>query len=197
MVIVVALAIVLGAMSAGCGGGNGESQGSEQSGDERNVIAAVDVAKPATIGALESIRFTEGGVEAARAALEDGVSGDELWAATWVYATSGTDPTPLTPLLEADDASVRVLAAAALLSLGEPAAFDTLVSEAASKERLKGSIPPLSVGGFADYALTRYTGGSSVPRKGGKRADAWKRWLERNRDSLTFDAESGAWKAAG
>jgi len=189
-----------------CTGGGGSSSangpgGSDSAtvGQAHQVIDATDLSDPATIAAVEKIRFTDGGVQAAREAIEAGADGDPLWAATWVYATSGTNPAPLQPLLQNGDPSIRVMAAAALVSLGEPAAFDVLVSAVATGEPLRGSFPPQSISAFATFTLSRYTGvdlgntenASAAAIK--KASDDWTAWLAQNRDDLTFDAAAKTW----
>ena len=202
IVVTVVLAASLAACTGGGdGNGSGEtaSSGGQTADHARQLIEASDLSDPATIGALEEIRFTDGGVQAAREVLEGGAEGDALWAATWVYATSGTDPAPLERLLDNADPTVRVLAAAALLSLGEPAAFDALVTAVGSDEPLRGSVPPGTVSGFATFTLTRYTGTDLGGTEGAPAADvqaaaaSWAAWLDQHRDDLAFDPSTGMW----
>ncbi len=198
--IFVAVAVA-GGLAACTGGGSGGSASNEGGGTDaaRSAIEATDISKPETIGALERIRFTNAGTQAARGVLQAGAEGDALWGATYVYATSGTDPAPLVPLLQNEDATIRVMAAAALVSLGEPAGFDALVKAVSLDEPLRGSLPPESVSGFATFTLTRYTGVDLGRTEHASAADIetvaakWTTWLEQHRDGLRFDAASGMW----
>jgi hypothetical protein len=191
---------------AACTGGDGSSSSAAVSPADatevsaaRAVLDAADVADADSLASLQGIRGTAAGTQAAREALDSGVQGDALWAATWVYGTAGTDPSPLLPLLENEDAAVRAMAGAALLSLGEPSAFDALVGLAGDGQVLRGSEPPVSLSRFATATLTRYTGidlGSTEGASAGDLAAAgatWSAWLDDHRSSLTFDPQTGTW----
>jgi hypothetical protein len=121
-------------------------------------IRAADLDSQATMEALRVARFTEAGTRAARDFLASGGEGDPLWAATWLYASAASDTVPLVPLLESRDASVRVMAAAALAALEHPGGVAALRAERENQAPLRGSEPPITVAAFAELSLERYAG---------------------------------------
>jgi hypothetical protein len=160
-------------------------------------ISAADFARPETIDAVEAVALTDAGVQAAADAIGHGAKGDALWAATWIYANGGIDPTPLLPLLTADDASARAMAAAALLARGVKEGAEPLVALAGSDEPLRGSKPPVIVGDFAAGSLARFIDGPNVA-SGASRADAaatWSAWLTQNGSAMAYDPASARWSA--
>ena len=161
----------------------------------RAVIAATKLDDPATVAAIDAIRLTEDGVAAAAAALQAGVSGDALWAATYIYATSGLDPTVLAPALASTDPSIRAIGAAAALSLGDRAAGRILVGLLTEEGNLRGSIPPVGIAAFALGSLDRYVEGPTVDA-GTPPADAaatWTTWLDAHESAMQYDPETGIW----
>jgi hypothetical protein len=150
------------------------------------VIESADPDRPDSVGALQGIRFTDAGAQAARAAIEAGATGDALWAATWVYASSGDDPAPLEPLQAAEDESIRVMAGAAVAWMGGVDGFDTLVAALGSTGYLRGSEPPLTIAAYADGSLRYLTGAAPGP-------DGWPAWLAANRAGLDYDPEERTW----
>ena len=96
-------------------------------------------------------------VDGAQLYWESGGEGDPLWAATWIYA-SAADPAPLVPLLDSRDASVRVMAAAALAALEHPGGIEVLKAERRNPAPLRGSEPPITIAAFSELSLERYTG---------------------------------------
>ena len=165
----------------------------------RALIDATDTGDQQTITALQDIRFTNAGTLAACQRLNEGAVGDALWAATWIYVSSGTEPTPLLPLLANDDPSVRVLAAAGLTSLGRLEGLDALVDLITVDAGLRGSLPPLTVPEFAAATLSRYTdaavgdAATSTTEERTAAAAGWSSWLQDNRDRLLFDGERQMW----
>jgi hypothetical protein len=168
---------------------------------DAEVKAAGAVISAAAIGsagasALDAVRFTDAGKAAAEQAIATGATGAELWAATWVYTSTASDPAPLVPLFAAPDLSTRALAAAGALSFGERAAAPVLVGLLSDGEQLAGSKPPLTIGQFAASTLTRYIDAPEI------RADAapsdlvapWTAWLAGPGAGLKFDPESGRWR---
>ena len=121
-------------------------------------IRAADLDSEAAVAALRVVRFTEAGTRAARDFLAAGGDGDPLWAATWLYASAATDTAPLVPLLNSRDASVRVMAAAALAALEHQGGIDVLKAERRNAAPLRGSEPPLTIAAFSELTLERYTG---------------------------------------
>ena len=169
----------------------------------RQKIASADLGNPDTIDKLEGVRFTPAGEQAAREVLASAsASGrDALWAATWVYASSATEPAPLRPLLENGDASIRTMAAAALVALGDRSGFGALEASLSDADQLRGSHPPISIGGFTLYTLSRYVQAADAPeppQSEQELADVqarWADWLQRHGNDLQFDAQSGTWNA--
>jgi len=161
------------------------------------VIAGAELARTETIDAVDAVRFTDAGVEAAADALAVGATGDALWAATWIYASGASDPAPLLPLLTAGDPSVRAMAASGLLARGVRDAAAPLVALVGSEEPLRGSDPPLLVGDYAAASLTRFVSGPTVAA-GAARADAaasWSAWLTENESIMIYDDDTGRWSA--
>ena len=121
-------------------------------------IRAADLDSEATLEALRVVRFTEAGTRAARDFLASGGEGDPLWAATWIYASAAADTAPLVPLLDSRDASVRVMAAAALAALEHPGGIEVLKAERRNPAPLRGSEPPITIAALSELSLERYTG---------------------------------------
>lgn len=165
----------------------------------RALIDATDVADSQSVGTLHAIRFTSAGTLAACQRLQEGAVGDALWAATWIYVSSGTEFAPLLPLAGSGDSSVRVMAAAGLTSLGRLEGLDALVGSIDVDAGLRGSHPPLTVAQFAAATLSRYTGASvadvatGTPEERTATATAWRSWLRDNRDRLSYDVEHQQW----
>jgi hypothetical protein len=166
----------------------------------RGMIEAADLANPETLNAIEGVRFTPAGEEAARAVLAAPAAGDALWAATWVYASSGTDSAVLAPLLVSGDASIRVMAAAALVAAGDRSGFAILAAALSDAGQLRGSQPLISVAGFSASTLSSYIEAAGVPAAAATEAEvaaiaaSWSTWLGANEKSLQFDRTSGTWK---
>lgn len=145
--------------------------------------------------AIEAVRSTDAGVTAAAEVIADGGTGAELWAATWVYTSGATDPAPLLPLLAVDEPNTRLLAAAGALSLGESSAAPVLVELLAADVPLAASSPPLTIGQFAAYTLTRYIDAPEIPVDAAP-ADLvapWTDWLAGPGSAMAFDPETGRW----
>ena len=165
----------------------------------RTLIEAVDLAKPETIDAADRCRFTREGAQAARAVLETGTSQNALWAAIWVYASSGADPAPLRPLLATDDPSLRVMAGASLLAFGDAAGFAAIEAALDDGGGLAGSEPPLTITEFAVGTLARYVIANDVPAGPASpdELDAvrsgWIAWLGAHGTTLAFDDADGTW----
>lgn len=165
--------------------------------EARRLLAAADLAEPETIDAVDAVRFTDEAVDAAAASIESGATGDELWAATWVYGSGGTDPAVLVPLFDADDASVRAMAAAAALALGEAGGGSALVALLDDGTELRGSDPPVTVQAYAASSLRRFVAGPDVA-PGTAPAEvsaAWQPWWTDHFAALAFDPASRRWSA--
>jgi hypothetical protein len=166
----------------------------------QQVIESTNLADSDSIDAVAGIRFTPAGEQAARVVLVSGPSGDALWAATWVYASSARDPAPLRPLLQNPDASIRAIAASALISVGDRAGFAVLGASLSESHRLTGSDPPQSIGEFALSSLARYIQSARVPAPPTGASDLqaaeakWASWLAGHADGLQFDPASRTWR---
>ena len=139
-------------------------------------------------------------VQAAGEALARGVSGPELWAATWIWVNEGFDPAPLLPLLADADASIRVMAATGLIARGRSEGFAPLIDELSNESMLVGQEPPTAAWAAAAESLVRFTGvaanGPPFDADATRRALAqqrWRTWLDDNQASLTFNSVEGQW----
>ena len=198
------VAVLLAVVATGCTGGeppsNGPVTAERQAADD--ALRSFRLDDPDARLSIERVRFTDAGVAAAADLLQSGATGDSLWAATYVYASWGEDPAPLRPLLQSDDPSIRVIAAAGLVSRGDESAFDVLVESLEHQETLAGSEPPQSIWSFAAFTLARYTGQELGPALDADESDVsaghdrWAAWLDQRRDGLVFDEGSGTWSAA-
>jgi hypothetical protein len=161
------------------------------------MLAAVDATDQETVEPLLEIQYTDEGADAAAAAIANGVTGDQLWAATWVYATSGIDPSVLVPVLSADDPSTRVLAAAGALALGEASAGPVLVDLVLDPTDLRDSEPAVTVGDFAAYTLGRFVAGPDLTAATTPDAvaGAWDQWWTEHEASLVFDPPTRMWSS--
>lgn len=162
----------------------------------RAVIRATDLSDPLTIVDLDACRSTDPGRDAAAELLTAGGTRDQTWAAVRVYSASGTDPGPLLLALASDDASVRALAAAALLALGEPAAFPALAAALDEPGPLLGANPSIAIRAFVLRTLDRYVAADAAPTPlpGQSAADAWSAWLIEQAGGATFDPTDGRWR---
>lgn len=121
-------------------------------------IRAADLDSEAALAALRAVRFAEAGTRGARDLLPSGGDGYPLWAATWLYASAATDTAPLVPPLNSRDASIRVMAAAALAALEHQGGIEVLKAERRNAAPLRGSEPPITIAAFSELTLERYTG---------------------------------------
>ena len=142
-------------------------------------------------------------IQAAGAALTTGVSGPELWAATWIWVNEGGDPLPLLPLLTNADASIRIMAATGLIARGRVEGFAPLIDELNDPSILVGQEPPTTAWAAATTSLVRFTAiadnGPPFDADASRRVVAqqrWRDWLAANQASLTFDGEKGLWHTA-
>jgi hypothetical protein len=161
----------------------------------RTVIDAANLDDPASLRALDAVRFTDAGAAAAANAIQAGAGGDALWAATLVYGTVGTDPAVLQPLLGNDDPTIRALAGATVLSLGGADAANILADLILEDGNLRGSLPPLAISEFAVSTLDRYIDGPGVPDGAAAQdlAASWKAWLAANGATMQLDPATGRW----
>jgi hypothetical protein len=166
-----------------------------------STLQATKLDDDASLAALEGIRFTPAGTEAAARLLGSGATGDVLWAATYVYASAGADPTPLRSLAGSSTASltIRTMAGAGLLAAGDVAGFGPLLLALAASEQMDGAAPAGYLWEFAADVLERYTHtgfGPGLAATDPERATIvahWQTWLDTNRDRLRFDATTHLW----
>jgi hypothetical protein len=168
--------------------------------------AVADIISGFTLGDVDAVyllvdhRGEPEVVAAAREALTVGASGDQLWAATYVWSNEGTDPEPLLELLDSDDSAVRYMAAAGLIARGRSEGFGPLIAALTDENVLRGFEPAGPVWAAAATALVRYTAISA----NGPPFDAstaqlelaqgrWESWLESNQAGLRFDAVELIW----
>lgn len=165
----------------------------------RRLIDQTDLTNQSTLQALAPCRFTSAGEQAARETLVSGASDAALWAAIWVYATSGSDPAPLRAVLANGDSSIRVMAAAALVSFGDGAGFPIIGQSLTDDAQLTGSLPPRTIASLALMTLSRYVVGVDVPQPPETAAQidgartAWGDWLKTNAGALVFNDDDGTW----
>lgn len=110
-------------------------------------------------------------------------------------AVDETHTALLRPALQDPDLALRVIAAGALIGLGEPESIPVLVEALGSDDLLPYSHPSRPVWMFADATLGAYTGMDfGVPAgaedQRGATAAAWQDWWEENGASLTWDGEA-------
>jgi hypothetical protein len=140
-------------------------------------------------------------VEAAGAALIAGVSGEQLWAAVYVWSNEGADPEPLVALLNNEEAAVRFMAATGLIARGRIEGFTTLIDSLTDESFLTGFEPPRPVWDAAATSLVRFTGiadngppfDADTPRLR-LAQERWRAWFEANQARLTFDSEELLWR---
>lgn len=166
----------------------------------RTVILQANLKDPTSRSAIERLQGTEAGTAAAAAALAEGVSGDALWAAAYVYAAGSGDPAPLRPLLQERDVWIRVLAGAGLVARGDVSGFEVLVDGLLHQDPLRGSSPPTPVWTVVTAVLVRMTGVSQFgphwdfdQRRRTLAHRRWRSWLEKNHERLWFDSSTGEW----
>ena len=194
------------ASGASIGPASGACAGDAAAEEVAAAVALIDganLAEASTISTIEGIRFTPAGALAACRRLAEGADGDALWAAAWVYATGGTDPAPLLPLLANDDATIRAIAGAGVASMGRAEGLDALAGLISVDAGLRGSDPPVTVARYAAYTLSGLVDraadavgdvSTGTPEERSAAAAAWTSWLDANRARVTFDPEQNAWK---
>lgn len=158
-----------------------------------DLIAHANSSDPSSLDAIEGqLLYTAAGGEAARAALDTGVSGDQLWAALWVYGTTGADPAPVVRYMSDSDPTISALASADDAEMGDVSGFDQLSQLLNDQEAMANAEPPESISEFVVNALASDIVAQSAPSDGGD-ASQWSDWLSTNRAQLTFDAQTGEW----
>ena len=165
-----------------------------------SVLTAARLSDADSLAALQGLRFTAAGTAAAARLLSSGVTGDTLWAATYVYASSGGDPAPLRPIASTTASpSIRAMAAAGLVGRGELEGFDPLIAALDGSDPMDGAEPAEDIWEFAADVLERYTQTGFGPTLAATEAERatiqahWKAWLDANRAHLRFDPSSELW----
>ena len=203
--VLLGLLLVAG-VTAGCSSAPATTANAARTADARTpdqVIRATTIADPASMNALSGTRFRPGAAAAAATILAGHPTGDLLWAATWVYASVGADAAVLTPLLADPDPTIRLIAASALMSLGDRSGFSVIAASLPVADPMRGSEPVISIGAFASTRLERYVTAAGVPAPPTIDADAdavvyaadWAAWLADHQGALRFDVGSGTWTA--
>lgn len=167
-------------------------------GECRRLIEAVTLIDDPTIRAADACRFTPIGAQAARDVMANAsASPDQLWAALWVYAASGSDPAPLRPLASHADSTLRAMASATLVAFGDRAGFVPLAELLADQTSLSGARPPVTVSAFAANSLSRYVAAGGAPAADAAdpaaQASAWQAWLSANAETLQYSVTEGVW----
>lgn len=184
--------------SAETAGGPGATRAAAPT-DCRRRIEAARLDSHESLDAVEACRFTEDGTMAAMEVLQAGGENDVIWAAIWVYAPFAADPAPLRPYVDRKDVSIRVLAAAGLVALGDAGGFGALAAAATDTTTLSGSHPPIKVRELVIGTFRRYVTAAGAPTTWttveeylgtGQR---WAEWISANSAELAFDDESGTW----
>lgn len=139
-------------------------------------------------------------VAAAADALAAGAAGWEKWAATLVWANQGDSVAPLLSLLTDPDPTIRVMAAAGVLSRGGVDGFAPLIDALDDAAVLAGSEPPVTIWLFAATTLVALTGesanGPPFDADTGQQTTAktrWTAWLAAHRATLRFDDVTAQW----
>ena len=204
------VAVVVAAVTIGaCGGGDGDPSGEsnptttafvEPEVSTEDAKAAIDAAAFDDAESLEQLgplAFTEEGAAAAAEVLAATPEGAAKWAAVYVYANGGDDAEVLTPYLADADPSVRVLAAAGVVTMGGRAGITVLIDLLTVNDTLTGSTPPMRVWEVAAANLLSMPAdglGPALDADDATRAvsqQAWRDWFTANGARLTFD--DGAW----
>jgi hypothetical protein len=165
----------------------------------RQKIEAADLSNDATIAEIGSVRFTAAGEQAARDVLAAGGSDDVVWAAVWVYGSAASDPAPLRPFAVSQDLSIRAMAAAVLISLGDPSGFPALEAPLTDEDQLRGSRPPVSIDVFAVSTVFNDVTAAGMPAPPSSDSDiatvgaGLAAWLQQHAADLRFDPASGSW----
>lgn len=123
-----------------------------------------------------------------------------LFAAAYVWANTGDDPSLLLPLLGNADPSTVLTAAIGLVAQGRPEGFAPLIAALTSDDVLVRYGTGEPVWSAASLALARFTGvaenGPPFDANHDQRALAqsrWQHWLDTNGASMTFDATQELW----
>lgn len=101
----------------------------------------------------------------------------------------------LLPALRDPDLALRMIAAGALIGLGEPESIPILIAAMDTDDLLPHSHPPRPMWMFADATLRWYTRidfGLTADAEDQRQAsaEAWRNWWEENGASLTWDGEA-------
>lgn len=141
---------------------------------------------------------------AARAVLEDGGADPPLrFAATYVWANVGDDPSVLVPLLADTDHAVVITAAIGIIAQGGIDGFAPLIAALTTSTPLAYYDTGEPEWSAATVALVQFTGvatnGPPFDADAGQlllSQQRWQSWLEQNRATLIFDAAIAQWSTA-
>ena len=165
----------------------------------RERIEAADLLDPEAMDSIAACRFTVEGFHESRDVLAAGGSDDVMWAAIWLYAPGASDPAPLRPILDREDPTLRVLAAAGLVALGDASGFNVLAASATNTENFSGSHPPISIREFVVGTFFRYVAADGAPGRWTTYEEylsidkRWGEWVTAHAGDMTFDSDTGQW----
>ncbi len=167
-------------------------------------LEAVRLDDPATLDAVGAIAGEPATLAAATILLTANPlpAPSVRWAATYVYSLYGKDPAPLRPMITDDTPGVPLMAAAGLVSLGDPSGFSVLIEALTNQAQMPGWDSPLPVWQYATAVLV----GSTAISEFGPPDDAettrvaiaqarWRTWLATTQPTLKYDSASQIWGA--
>lgn len=198
--IVVAL---LAALGGGCSDNDADPQPNALSADiARQIINDHHTNTKAALNLLADALDDPALLDAATEALLATATGGQAWAAVYVYANKGADPTLLLPYAASEDVTVRLMAATGLLALGDSSGFAPLIAALDDESVLVGIYPRAVAYDLARTSLVRYTAISTLgppddanPSQRALAKQRWTEWLATNAATLSFDAGSALWYA--
>ncbi len=165
----------------------------------RSTIQAADPTDATTLDAVDTIRFTKAGVDAAREILETSDDPGALWAALWVYGSGASDPAPIRRLVTHADPTIATLAGATLVGFGDASGFPALARALADDGWLAGAHPARKVADFATTTLLAeidpnatapFPADDTAPAA---YATAWTAWLDAHAAALVYEPASARW----
>ena len=143
-------------------------------------------------------------IDAARTVLDEGVPDPALrFAATFVWANVGDDPSLLVPLLTDPDPAISLTAAIGIVGQGGAEGFAPLIAALTSDAVLTYYGTGETAWTAATVALVQFTGiaehGPPFDADASQRLLAqqrWQAWLDANAASLSFDPNTELWSTS-
>jgi hypothetical protein len=167
--------------------------------DCRQRIEAARLDSAESLDAVIPCRFAPEGTAAAQAVLLAGGNDDVIWTAIWAYAPGATDPAPLRAYIASDTTSIRVIAAAGLVALGDASGFAVLAASASDTGPLMGSHPPISIRELVIGTFQRFVNADGAPGRWTTYEEyltvgsRWAEWATANGSRVVFDKATGSW----